>query len=82
MIGIAHSNENEIFISDGSDTIFILDGDFTIQSSRRVKFENGTYIEGIGDMVWLDGSLYAVSVSRSLIFVIDLFDGLMYITNQ
>lgn len=38
MIGIAHSNENEIFISDGSDTIFILDSDFIIQSSMRVKF--------------------------------------------
>lgn len=82
MIGIAHSNENEIFISDGSDTIFILDSDFTIQSSTRVKFENGTYIEGIGDMVWSDGFLYAVGVSRRLIYVIDLFEGLMYITNQ
>jgi glutamine cyclotransferase len=82
MIGIAHSNENEIFISDGSDTIFILDSDFAIESSLRVKFENGTYIEGIGDMVWLDGLLYAVSVSKRLIFVIDLYEGLMYVANQ
>ncbi|CAD8068350.1 unnamed protein product [Paramecium sonneborni] len=81
--GISHSyNKNntlEIYITDGTDKIFILDSDLLLKQIIKVQFNNGSSVQSLSEIEFANEVLYASTDLYPIILAINLTDG--YVKN-
>lgn len=67
----------EIYITNGSNKVFILDNNFKIKSIVEIKFYNGTAVNYLNELEFANGFLYANIYLTNFIVAIDLESGLV-----
>ena len=73
--GISHSIKDgqiEIYITNGSNKVFVLDNNFKIQSIAEITFYNGTAVNKLNELEYANGLLYANIYLSNFIVAIDL----------
>ena len=62
----------EIYITNGSNNVFILDNKLKIQSIAEISFYNGTAVNNLNELEYANGLLYANTYLTNFIVGIDL----------
>ena len=63
-----------LYASDGTDRIYVLDGNFKLQRTIWVKL-NGRPLRFLNELEWIDGKIWANVYTTDVIVVIDPKDG-------
>jgi glutamine cyclotransferase len=65
----------EIYITNGSNKVFILNNNFKIQSIVEIKFYNGTAVNNLNELEFTNDLLYANIYLTNFIVAINLESG-------
>ena len=64
-------NQTHMFTSDGSDKIYLVDGDFKLLETKPILDEVGRKLFRINELEWVDGYIYANVYYKNDIVKID-----------
>ncbi|CAD8058913.1 unnamed protein product [Paramecium primaurelia] len=82
-LGISHSykenNTLEIYITNGTDKVLILDQELVLKQIIQVRFYNGSSVDRLSEIEYVNGILYASTNLNPIILAINLTEG--YVKN-
>ncbi|CAK93264.1 unnamed protein product (macronuclear) [Paramecium tetraurelia] len=82
-LGISHSYDEddtlEIYITNGTDKVLILDSELLLKQIIQVQFNNGSSVGRLSEIEFVNGILYASTNLNPIILAINLTDG--YVKN-
>ncbi|CAD8148808.1 unnamed protein product [Paramecium octaurelia] len=85
-LGISHSYDKddtlEIYITNGTDKVLILDSEFLLKQVIQVQFNNGSSVGRLSEIEFVNGILYASTNLNPIILAINLTDGYVQLSFQ